>query len=123
MPEVNPETPVSTAKTEMETGKKPFLLGGLMTVIGLMILGPGIFFFMKLGTLIMLITGVLTFIGGILVMCGRLLGAGLYLGGVILLLGSALLGGSQPGQVLGGMLIHGLILYYCGREMIAGNLE
>lgn len=96
--------------------KPPRLLGGFIVALGLLILVSGIGMLSLTGSPVLLICGALIAAGGGFTFAGSKIGLYLHLAGILpMFVLSAAMGGLS-GAFLGGLLIHGLLIFFTIRE-------
>lgn len=95
--------------------KPPRLLGGFITAIGLLITVTGIGLLTLGAGPLLLICGALIAVGGVLTFIGNKAGLWLHVAGIVPIFAFALIGAGLTPAFFGGLLLHGLLIFYTVR--------
>lgn len=107
----------STATTTEPIRKPPRLLGGFIAALGLLIALSGVGMLSLGAGPLLLICGVLVAAGGMLTFSGSKVGLWLHLAGIIPMFAISLMGAGITPALLGGLLVHGLLIFYTVRSL------
>jgi hypothetical protein len=107
---------------EMPPGKPPKILGWLVIAMGILILPVAIFFLIRSGVVSLAVFGAGLIACGFLLIKGSIWGLILYGVNLLPIIISSLISGPSSG-LLGGLVIHGVLIAFMVREAFNGNLE